>query len=143
MSKREAIRASARLRDSIRHAAGLHPFDRATIRHIPIRIGDLTDHKAGTWMGVVRDVSRFCGVPVEQITGSDGDASRKARHVRARALVALILRNRGFSYPRIGQWLGGRHHATLINAVRRIEGRLRDDEARLVEALSGAVGHLA
>ena len=141
MSKREAIRASARLRDSVRHAAGLHPFVRPmTIRHIPVRVADLTDHENRTWMGVVRAVARFCGVPEDVITAPNHEMSRRARYVRARALVAVILRNRGFSYPRIGAWLGSRDSSTIINSVRRIV--LADDERALVAALSPVVAEV-
>ena len=134
--------ASAQLRDSVRLASGLHPFNRpATIRHIPLRLADLTEHEKGTWMGVVQSVARFSGVPAETLVAPNKLASRKARYVRARSLVMLILRNRGFSYPRIGEWLGGRDHSTVINSVKRIEATIRADERELVLSMSRGVSN--
>lgn len=50
---------------------------------------------------------------------------------RARFVVALLLRWRGFSYPDIGWVLGRRDHSTAIHAVRRAQG---DEELLLLAA---------
>jgi len=41
---------------------------------------------------------------------------RSRRYVEARAIVIQVLRERGWSYPRIGKLLGGRDHSTIIHA---------------------------
>jgi len=43
--------------------------------------------------------------------------------VRARAEVYVLLRERGWSYPRIGQFVGGRDHTTVMNSVQRYYAR--------------------
>ena len=41
----------------------------------------------------------------------------------ARADLYVILRERGWSYPRIGQLVGGRDHTTIINSIQRYHAR--------------------
>lgn len=52
--------------------------------------------------------------------------NRGSELVYARRLVALILRERGFSYPRIARAMN-RDHSTIINTVREGEKALRTD----------------
>ncbi len=50
---------------------------------------------------------------------SYGEIIGHGRHrafVEARAVVVQVLRNRGWSYPRIGKLMGGRDHSTVIHA---------------------------
>jgi len=39
---------------------------------------------------------------------------RSRKFVEARAVVVVVLRERGWSYPRIGKLIGGRDHSTVI-----------------------------
>jgi chromosomal replication initiation ATPase DnaA len=50
--------------------------------------------------------------------------SNEARIVAARAEVMRRLRERGFSLPQIGRWLGGMHHTSVFHHV----GKLRSNE---------------
>lgn len=54
--------------------------------------------------------------------------SRVARIVKARDEAALLMHQRGLSYPQIGARLGGRDHSTIIAAVRRAKARLAVEE---------------
>lgn len=75
---------------------------------------------------VMESAALHCGLRVGDITGR----SRCPDIVRARNLVAAILRARGNSWYRIGALLGGRDHTTAMNAVYRFfERDLPNDEA--------------
>lgn len=39
--------------------------------------------------------------------------------IDARATAAVLLRERGLSYPNVGKHLGGRDHSSIVNAVRK------------------------
>lgn len=52
------------------------------------------------------------GLTVRQLIGN----SRKQTNVMARAVIAVVMYERGLSYPRIGALMGGRDHSTIINA---------------------------
>ena len=58
------------------------------------------------------------------ITG-DG---REQRFVHARAVVVRIMRDRGWSFPRIGRVLGGRDHSTTINAASKFDIYARQND---------------
>ena len=64
---------------------------------------------------LIRTVEQMLALPEGSITGP----RRLDHYVRARGLVATMLRERGLSYPQIGGKLGGRDHSTVIFAVRR------------------------
>ena len=49
--------------------------------------------------------------------------TNKNTHVFARADVYILLRERGWSYPRIGALCGGRDHTTVISSVQRYNKR--------------------
>ena len=49
--------------------------------------------------------------------------TNKNPHVFARADVYILLRERGWSFPRIGALVGGRDHTTIINSVQRYNKR--------------------
>ena len=66
-------------------------------------------------MDLIRTVEQMLALPEGAITSADRDRP----YVQARALVSTILRERGWTYPQIGQKLGGRDHSTVIFAVRR------------------------
>ena len=44
-------------------------------------------------------------------------------HANARAEIYVLLRERGWSYPRIGALMGGRDHTTIITSVQRYHAR--------------------
>lgn len=56
----------------------------------------------------------------------------------------LVKRSFGWSWPRVGNIIGGRDHTTVINAIRRIERMIADDEefAAFVEAIKEEIGKL-
>lgn len=75
-------------------------------------------------------VSVWCGVPVPQVAreliaevAADFDIAvdeivgvrRNLDKVHARSVVVRLLKERGWSLPRIGAVLGGRDHSTIIN----------------------------
>ncbi len=61
--------------------------------------------------------------------------------VRARWALMLALRDRGMSYSRIGHWLGGRDHSTVISGCRRGEAltEVDDDFVRLRDQVEAAL----
>lgn len=69
----------------------------------------------GPW--AVARVADLTGVPVADITGR----SRFREHFRARRMVCLDLRARGWSYKRIGMLLG-RDHTTIGHVIRSARG---------------------
>jgi chromosomal replication initiation ATPase DnaA len=57
--------------------------------------------------------------PQGQLAGLTGD-SREAKFAQPRALaIALVREFTAASYPLIGREFGGRHHSTVMNAIRR------------------------
>lgn len=68
-------------------------------------------HVGRTVNEVIDDIAARMGLTKSDIIGS----RKPALFVHARRLIVSILRARGNSYPRIGQWLGGRDHSTAIN----------------------------
>lgn len=64
---------------------------------------------------LIRTVEQMLFLPEGSIKGP----GRSRPYVQARGLVAVILRERGLTYPQIGDKLGGRDHSTAIFLVRR------------------------
>ena len=56
-------------------------------------------------------------IPAQDVVSS----RRNKRLIYARSMVAVVLKERGWSYPRIGAALGGRDHTTIIHSVERAE----------------------
>jgi chromosomal replication initiation ATPase DnaA len=71
---------------------------------------------------VISGVAQYHNLRVKDILG----AGRFAELVAARRDIARTLRERGWSYPKIGRAIGGRDHATAMNLC----GALRSHEAR-------------
>ena len=66
---------------------------------------------------IMADVVRSTGVPFDEICGRD----KRADIMAARFEACWRLRSElGLSYPQIGRLLGGRDHATILHAVRKI-----------------------
>lgn len=65
---------------------------------------------------VVMDVANRTGVGFDSIVGDRHYPS----HVRARRMVAVELRRRGYSLHRIGRYMQ-RHHTTILHML-RVEG---------------------
>jgi chromosomal replication initiator protein len=64
----------------------------------------------------IRRAAKLYGLRVADITGP----SRRAVVVRARDLAAWLARDvGGLSYPELGHVFGGRHHTTMMVAVKR------------------------
>jgi hypothetical protein len=73
---------------------------------------------------ILRTVAARFGVTVADLLGG----CRSHYIVRPRQLVAWLGRRvRGDSKSRIGRWLGGRDHTTIINAERRVNDLMRDN----------------
>jgi len=49
--------------------------------------------------------------------------TRTARYVAARMDVYAVLRGRGWSFPRIGNFMNGRDHTTIMYSIRRHQKR--------------------
>lgn len=59
---------------------------------------------------IIRRTSEESGAQYWDVIGP-----RRSRYlVNVRALCALRLRARGYSYPEVGSYLGGRHHTTAM-----------------------------
>ncbi len=62
--------------------------------------------------------------------------SRAAAPLRARQLAVYLCREMtDLSLPQIGREFGGRDHATILNAIRRVEKRCADGDAETCEQL--------
>lgn len=59
---------------------------------------------------IVAEAAEAFDLAYLEITGR----GRARQMVKARTAAAMALRRRGFSYPRIGQLLGGRDHSSVI-----------------------------
>jgi chromosomal replication initiation ATPase DnaA len=75
---------------------------------------------------LIQTACRVFGVTVDELLGP----SRKRRIVYARFACAWALRKHdpSRSFQAIGQALGGRDHATILNAIARAEELARDDQ---------------
>lgn len=88
-----------------------HRTTLATLTVAPIIAPQYTGHVGRTANEVIDDIAARMGLTRNDILGS----RKPAVFVHARRLIASILRARGNSYPKIGQWMGGRDHSTVIN----------------------------
>ena len=65
-----------------------------------------------------RAVARRYGLPLAQLLGpSSTPHSRSGTAPAARRELYVALRARGWSYPQIGRFCGGRDHTTVIAAI--------------------------
>jgi len=71
------------------------------------------------WRTVARTISATHGIDLTDVLGR----STKREISNARQEIMFALRQRGWSYPRIGQVLG-RDHTSIIHGVRAHERRL-------------------
>jgi chromosomal replication initiation ATPase DnaA len=67
---------------------------------------------------VARDIARAHGVTVDELLGP----LRVAHIVRARKELYATLRARGWSYPAIGNFVGGRDHSTVMAGLGKAKG---------------------
>lgn len=66
---------------------------------------------------LINSVARDFEVTPEEMVGE-----RRHKHlVLARSVVAVLLKRRGWSYPRIARAIGRNDHTTVINAVRQFD----------------------
>lgn len=88
-----------------------------------------------------RRTRRMCaeafGIEEHRLVG----ACRLREVVIPRHATYYVLRHRfpDMSFPRIGRFMGGRDHSTIIHGIRAIEQRMRHDEA--LRQLVGALVH--
>lgn len=68
---------------------------------------------------VVRNIARRYGITVEKLRGYD----RRRPVPTIRREVFRQLRAIGWSYPRIGAFMGGRDHSTIVYALSGRRGR--------------------
>lgn len=69
-----------------------------------------------TFAKIVRTVATLCRCQAADIL-----VDKRAKPVqRAKQIVAVILRDRGLSYPEIGQWMNEAHN-TAMYQIRRFE----------------------
>jgi chromosomal replication initiator protein len=72
------------------------------------------------------------GIPRSTLVGP----SRSAAPLRARQLAIYLCREMtDLSLPQIGREFGGRDHATILNAIRRVEQRRSDGDSELCSQL--------
>ncbi len=65
-------------------------------------------------MDACHEIARYYGVTWEEITGR----SRKRHFTKPRCAIAVMLRGKGWSYPRIGALLH-RDHTTVMHSISR------------------------
>jgi chromosomal replication initiator protein len=86
-------------------------------------------------------VAEGFGISRAELVGS----SRAATPLRARQVAIFLTREMTeLSLPQIGRLYGGRDHSTVLNALRRLEASLAEDEdlSRRVGELRGAIHNL-
>lgn len=82
-------------------------------------------HAAVDATAVITAVARLCGVDSKLLSGT----SRSRSVVEARNLCAFALRQfTDQPLAAIGQSLGGRTHSTILNAIRRADARISQDQ---------------
>lgn len=69
------------------------------------------------WHLVLDAVTSRTGVPLQLLRGRQRHPSLTA----ARAVAVRELRAAGYSYPKIGRILGGRHHTTVMWLARSVK----------------------
>lgn len=70
--------------------------------------------------------SAVCGKYAIPPTALKGD-NRERRVARPRQVAMYLARNvTGYSLPQIGLWYGNRDHTTVMHAVKRVEGLMRE-----------------
>ena len=67
----------------------------------------------------LRDALELHGLTWDEVSGR----SNRRACLDARASVYVVLRARGWSYPKIGALVGGRDHTSVINSVQRYHKR--------------------
>jgi chromosomal replication initiator protein len=89
---------------------------------------------------ILRIIAKQYGIPQKVLRSS----SRRQSAVAARAMAIYLARElAGASYQRIGQWLGGRDHTTVLHSYRKIvdfaahDGATRD----MIEELRSQLDH--
>lgn len=108
----ESVRMGKTERD--RNGVRVHPARRVVSR------GDGSIGPQITRSDVLKDVARDFGVSEDALRSrSTSTAVSFARDELCRRLREL-----GFTYPEIGEFLGGRTHSAVIVAVRRAEARV-------------------
>jgi chromosomal replication initiator protein len=87
----------------------------------------------GTPVEVIQErVSTAFGISRAELVGS----SRAREPLNARQVAIYLTRElTDLSLPQIGRLYGGRDHSTVLNAIRRAEARVRDDDV-LAERVS-------
>ncbi len=87
---------------------------------------------------IQQQVASAFGISRAELVGT----SRATTPLRARQVAILLTRETtDLSLPQIGRLYGGRDHSTILNALRRAESTLRDDDklARQVGELRSAI----
>jgi chromosomal replication initiator protein len=94
--------------------------------------------KATSVEEIQQRVAEGFGISRAELVGS----SRAATPLRARQVAIFLTRDlTDLSLPQIGRLYGGRDHSTILNALRRIEANLAEDDelAAKVRKLRGAI----
>ncbi len=86
----------------------------ATIDGTPVTIRVTQDTRHGE--AILAAIAAATGVTTAEIKGPD-----RARHIVAARFdaCAALRQSLGWSMPRIGHFLGGRDHTTILNALRK------------------------
>jgi chromosomal replication initiator protein len=85
---------------------------------------------------VINAVAARYGLAGLELTVSMRTNDRIERADARHLAMWLIRRHHGYSLPRIGRLFGGRHHTTVLHALRKVEKARRKPEiAREIEAL--------
>jgi len=73
---------------------------------------------------ITKSVSRYCQIPVKDMTGS----SRRHSIVQARSIAMYLAKQlSGQSFRSIGQHFGGRDHTTVMHACQKMEASMNTD----------------
>lgn len=119
MQRREAVR-QARVRAQMAKERAEREAKRIQIKPVLDRlIKKPASDRPRVGTELINQVAAFFKLTFDDIVGKD----RSRLFIDARCVVALIMRERGLSYPQIGRFMK-RDHSTIINLVEKADERI-------------------
>jgi hypothetical protein len=89
-----------------------------SVKSLPAEVSARTHSAQDRARALVAAVGRYYDLPVKALQSSE----RSAALVEARAVAMYLVRDETrWSYAECGEYFGGRHHTTVLAAVRRIQ----------------------
>lgn len=108
------------------------------VRHAEAIVSGLAPPRGTVTIGqILRATADFYDVGVQEIVS----VRRTSRVVRPRQVAMYLARTlANQSLPKIARYMGGRHHTTVLHAVRQITALLSEEDGRLRSEI-GTIRH--